>query len=33
MAENLEKEQFFQLYKQKFLLVCREDYCLKDGFL
>ena len=33
MAENLEKEQFFQLHALKFLLVCRKDYCLNNSLL
>ena len=33
MAEILEKGQCFQLHALKFLLVCRVDYCLKDGSL
>ena len=31
MAKILEKKQFFQLYALKFLLLCREDYCLNNG--
>ena len=33
MAEILEKKQFFLLHALKFLLVCREDYCLKNGLV
>ena len=33
IAEILEKEQFFQLCVLKYVLVCREDYCLNNGLL
>ena len=33
MAENLEKKQVFQPHALKFLFVCRQDYCLNNGFL